>query len=143
MLEIGPAPKEAQGSTPNPAQELQARLSSLRHEFDALRNERDRLSAELAGRHHEGPSVRNLQKELDETLADHARLQGRLSAEQNTRELLRQAEKERTAAQAEARRMREQAGQMLEQIERLQPQWEAFWGQLSGHGCGLSPRGPK
>jgi len=108
------------GSAPPPEdlQVLNERLRELSGEFEALRHERDRLSSELEKRRQQSSSVRSLEQELDETLADHARLQGRLAASRELEDTARRLAEERDAAREEARMFREQTEALCARAER-------------------------
>lgn len=107
-------------------------LAQLSKEFESLRQERDRLSAELEQRHEQGTRVRSLQIELDETLADHARMQGRVAALRELEEARDIAIAERDAARAEAQSMRQAAEQWCERIAERETQWLRRYQDLAG-----------
>lgn len=98
-------------------QVLNERLCELTGEFEALRHERDHLSSELEKRLKQSSSVHSLQQELDETLADHARLQGRLTASRELEDAVRRLTEERDAAREEARVFRNEVEALCARVE--------------------------
>ncbi len=117
LLMAGTCVETGPSLLPDDLDQLNGRLQDLSGEFESLRIERDRLSEELQRRRQQTTAVRSLQQELDETLAEHARLQGQLTASRELEDTVLRLTEERDSAREEARQFRAQVESLCERIE--------------------------